>query len=366
MERGTTRRNRWRRWIIIGGVLVVAFFVLWGVSASAKRSRPPVALPPFAEATPDSSQPRQAYTYFYYWYDLPDGPHNGALTDRPAEPNASYRNADWFKKQFADMTDAGIDVALAVYWGDAEPSSDVGLANMSRAAAAMSAEGGDPPQIAMFLDTGLIGRWPKGQRDFTNPDNQRRFYSLINTFYSILPRDQWAMVSGRPALWMWASWFEISFDQELFDYVSRRFEEDFGVRPYIVAEASWRFATDVGDGGLDPSRPIHLDGFYAWGASLTGFRDIGSSIAAVGPGYDERELDGPGRSGRFADRENGRFYERNFEGALNTGARTIVIETWNEFHEASDIADSDEFGRQYIAITRRYLDRFKAMPGASP
>ena len=228
----------------------------------------------------------------------------------------------------------------------------------------MRAAGVDPPKIAMFLDTGLIGRWPKGQRDFTDPDNQRRFYSLVHTFYSILPRDHWALVDGRPAVWMWASWFEISFDQELFDYVTRRFEEDFGIRPYIVAEASWRFATYGGT--VDISKPIQIGDFYQWGASLTGFRDLGSGIAAVGPGYDERELDGPGRSGRFAERENGAFYERNFEAALATGTKTIVIETWNEFHEASDVADSIEYGRRYIEITRRYVDRFKAMHGVVP
>ena len=300
-----------------------------------------------------------AFTYFYYWYDLPDGPHSGALTDRPAEADASYRSVDWFKKQLTDMDAAGIDIALAVYWGDAEPSSDIGLANMARAASELRRQGRNAPQIAMFLDTGLIGRWPESQRDFTDVDNRRRFYSLIHTFYSILPRDQWAVVNGRPTVWMWASWFEIDFDQELFDYVYRRFHEEFGIAPHLVAEASWRYPTD--NGQLDTASPIRIDDFYVWGASLTGFRDVGTGIAAVGPGYDERELDGPGRSGRFAQREDGAFYARSFEAALASGRRMIVIETWNEFHEASDIADSEEYGRLYIDLTRRYLDQFKAM-----
>jgi hypothetical protein len=336
----------------VGGVLLIGFV------ASRQQPGSAVTLPPLTPPA-DSGLPPRAFTYFYYWYDLPDGPHSGALTDRPSERDASYQSVAWFQKQFGDMSDAGIDVALAVYWGPAEPSSDVGLANMAQAAAAMRAAGTKPPDIGMFFDTGLIGRWPKGQRDLTKPENEARFYDLVHTFFTTLPRDQWALVDGRPVLWMWASWFDISFDQSFFDYVSGRFRNDFGVRPYIVAESSWRFATRAGH-PPDATQPIHIDNFYTWGAALDGYRDTGTGVASVGPGYDERELDGPGRSGRFADRAGGRFYSRNFEQALASGRRLIVIETWNEFHEASDIADSAEYGRTYIDLTKRFLARFKA------
>jgi hypothetical protein len=36
------------------------------------------------------------------------------------------------------------------------------------------------------------------------------------------------------------------------------------------------------------------------------------------------------------------------------------LETWNEFHEASDIADSTQYGRTYIDLTRRLISQFKA------
>jgi hypothetical protein len=36
-----------------------------------------------------------------------------------------------------------------------------------------------------------------------------------------------------------------------------------------------------------------------------------------------------------------------------------MIETWNEFHEGTDIAESKEYGRQYIELTRKYSDLFK-------
>ena len=351
-----------RRFWLIGGVAVFASVLFVGYVAS-KLSKPPasVALPPFPAATPDPHQAPLAFAYFYYWYDLPHGTHSGALTDRPIDPNASYNSVDWFKTQLTDMTEAGIDVALADYWGPAEPSSNIGAANMDEASRELTRAGQPSPKIAMFVDTGLIGRWPHGQRDLTKPANQQRFYDLVRKFYSEVGRDEWALVDGRPVLWMWASWFDITFDQSFFDNLSSRFEADFGVRPYIVAEASWRFATlDEGSGlRQDPNLPIHIDNFYVWGAALTGFQDVGAGVAEVGPGYDERKLDGPGRSGRYAPRNEGAFYEEQLAAAIASKRKFIAIETWNEFHEASDIADSVQYGRSYIDITRRYLDRFK-------
>ena len=41
-----------------------------------------------------------------------------------------------------------------------------------------------------------------------------------------------------------------------------------------------------------------------------------------------------------------------------------MVETWNEFHEGTDVANSRETGRQYIDLTRKYADAFTADPGA--
>ncbi len=374
VDRGP-RRRRWPFVVAGSGVVLVVFLVVAAIISQDEQGGEP---PPLPTVTPDQGQanvtgqeslPPMVLAYFYYWYDLPDGPHSAELTDRPAEPDASYENVDWFEKQLADMEDAGIDVALAVYWGPEEPSSDIGLANMAQAADALLEAGRDPPLIGMFLDTGLIGRWSKGQRDLTKQDNQQRVYELIRTFYTILPRHQWALIDNRPVVWLWAAYFDITFEQSFFDYVSSRFTLDFGVEPYIVGENSWRFAIEPGFLGfgtrVETDKPIRLDDFYVWAASLEGFSDPVGGIAQVGPGFDERELTGPGRSGRFAEREGGDFYRRNLEAAIASGRRLLAIETWNEFHEANDIADSVEYGRRYIDITREYVDRFKAQAAAA-
>jgi hypothetical protein len=36
----------------------------------------------------------------------------------------------------------------------------------------------------------------------------------------------------------------------------------------------------------------------------------------------------------------------------------LAIETWNEFHEATGISDSVEYGRTYIELTRTLVQRY--------
>lgn len=359
------KRKGLRKWLIAGGAAGAVFLflaALAGIVADRNQSGPS---PSPLDATPDPAIPRTVFTYFYYWYDLPDGPHSGALTDRPADPFASYQDIAWFRRQLADMTDAGIDIALAVYWGPFEPSSDTGLANLAKAAGELRDEGSAPPKVGMFLDTGAIARMPEGERNLTKEENQDEVYDLVHTFYTILPRENWALIKERPVVWLWGNYFEIPFDQSFFDRLTERFLADFGSEPYIVADVSWRHP--IGDGFLsigkstETAEEIVVDQYYAWGAALNGMQAVGG-VAEVGPGFDERQLDGPDRSGRYAEREGGDFYRRSLEAAIDSGKRLLAIETWNEFHEATDIADSIEYGRTYIEITREYADRFKSLP----
>ena len=356
--------------LLILGLVVVVTVTSCGDDKSATPSATvagALSTPGNVAGTSPASAERLVATYFYYWYDLPDGPHSAPLTDHPADPGTSYESVDWFKRQLADMSYAGIDIALPAYWWFSEPSSGVGLINLSDAYDQLVAEGQSPPSIGMFLDTGAIGQWPLSLRDLTVPLNQERVYQMIRSYFTIVPERQWATIDGRPVVWLWAAYFDIKYDRSFFDYVISAFDSEFGVRPYLVGEEIWRYAHT--SSGVDYSEVMPLDDFYIWGASANGFAEPTGGIAEVGPGYDERTLPGPGRIGRYQDREDGQFYVENFEKAIESGSAIIAIETWNEFHEASDVAESVEYGRQYIELTRQLVNSFKAIdsePSPSP
>lgn len=303
-------------------------------------------------------------TYYFYWYDRASGMHfvdadgTDALTDHPAEPRGySYRRPSWHRRELEAMIDAGIDVVLPVYWGnpaDAAAASGPmrwsfdGLPPLVEAWQALDGEGKKPPRIGLFYDTSSL-RHNAARRhvDLSTADGRAWFYVTIRDVFSLVPPSMWATVEGRPIVFLYSAGFARggADDPALLPYVRKHFGRDFGgVRPFIVAEQSW---------------PIRADARYAWGGAF-GLKVL--DVASLGPGYDDSAV--PGRTTPRADREGGRFYERNWRRLLALDParrpRIVAVETWNEWHEGTDVAPSREYGRQYVDLTRRFADLWRA------
>jgi hypothetical protein len=105
--------------------------------------------------------------------------------------------------------------------------------------------------------------------------------------------------------------------------------------------------------------PGEADDEYMWGGAL---QPQWRSVAAFGPGYDHSAV--PGRQALVRDREGGAFSERAWEQLLSQepGERPwlVHLETWNEFHEGTEICETKEYGRRYLDLTRRFADMFHA------
>jgi hypothetical protein len=149
------------------------------------------------------------------------------------------------------------------------------------------------------------------------------------------------MLDGKPIVLLYASAFAAKWDKTLIDYTKAQFARDFGQRvPWIAPQDSWA---------------VKADGICAWGGALA-FRNPG--IGELGPGYDHSAV--KGRAPLVRDREGGKFYEASWQKFLGRPSNFVMVETWDEFHEGTDIADSKEYGRQYIELTRKYSDRLKS------
>jgi hypothetical protein len=331
---------------------------LLALTACAQKQGIPLnAAPP---ASPVSATNRVIFTYYFYWYDAQTGGHLNPQVLRyrfPPTPPPSWRSLNWQEKQLGDMAAAGIDCALAVYWGHDRPQDDwsyKGLDIMAQAYHALVARGQPAAKIGMFLDTTI-----DDNRDLTTDSGKEWFYSNFKDFFTRIPKDEWQLVDGRPVVWLFTSNFTHAFNQSTFDYVYSQFESDFGVRPYIVREVSWDYPISNWQGDQatrDFQKPIQTDNNYLWAAAVHGYVDRGG-VAAVGPGYDDHGLPGRGR-GTITDRQNGNFYKAAWRAALRSGKNLVAIETWSEMHEGSNICETVEFGRQYIDITRQYADLF--------
>ena len=313
----------------------------------------------FAGSESFSITNRLVSTSYFYRYDVFSGAHlvnsdgSDALTDHPPTLTGfSYRSKAWHRTQMLDMLAAGIDILLPVYWG--APSERItnkppgeqswsfaGLVPLVQAREELLAEGKNPPRIGLFYDTSTLqfNTWNR-HVDLTTDYGRRWFYESVRDFFSLIPPKHWAMIDGKPIVFLYSASFAVRHDQTCIDFLKTNFAREFGGRiPYIVREISWH---------------VQSDQVYAWGGAL-GLKNPG--VASLGPGYDHSAV--PGRTPLVVDRENGQFFSRNWESFLRRPSNLMTVETWNEYHEGTDIAASKEYGRTYLELNRKFVDMFK-------
>jgi hypothetical protein len=350
------------------------------ISATALAGELTEIEPPGPHCKKQPAVHRQAETYkfgepvvgtsYFYWYDVETGEHvkntdgSDALTTHPPEKwmdMFSYNSVEWHYVQLQDVRQAKIDFILPVYWGipgTYDQFSNKGLPPLVEAHDRMAKEHEQdasnpaPPKIGMFYDTTtLIDNrmrdylFSRGEHiDLTTERGREWFYVTIRDFFSMIPPRKWARVDGRPIVFLYAGEFAKDIDEKLFADTRRRFKNDFGTGLFIVRHADW---------------PGEADAWYRWGGS-SGLL-IGDHVAALGPGYDHSAV--PGREARIFGREGGDFYKRQWEKLLVLQPEhrpwMVHVETWNEWHEATDIARSEEYGDQYIKLTAKYAQLFK-------
>jgi glycoprotein endo-alpha-1,2-mannosidase len=83
------------------------------------------------------------------------------------------------------------------------------------------------------------------------------------------------------------------------------------------------------------------------------------SCLTIIPGYNDTKNRTPGLN---AERHDGQTYEVLWEEAIAADPDWVLITTWNEWHEGSEIEPSDEHGDKYIDITKRYAPQFTKKP----
>jgi hypothetical protein len=81
-------------------------------------------------------------------------------------------------------------------------------------------------------------------------------------------------------------------------------------------------------------------------------------IATAMPGYDDTNI--PGRGGTFAvDRAGGAYYERTFQGAIDSRPDWIMITSFNEWPEGHQIEPAASYGTKFLDLTRDLGETFR-------
>jgi hypothetical protein len=325
-----------------------------------------VALAP-AQAPP--ARPITVATHYFYWYHWPTEHFNepgapgtqGHCHHFPAPERVSYRSVEWHAENFMAMAACGIDAALPVYWGAPGayelPNlafSRRGIPPMVAALDGLAAAGVPAPRLGLLYDTTTLANAVRGvgaaarEADLTTAAGRMLFCDTVTEYFAAIPPRHWARHRQGALVVLFTSEFAARWDRDLGPTLRRAFARRFnGERICLVADASW------GDIGQDLTT--------RWGAALWG-PSLHPGVAQIGPGYDDRAV--PGRRSPVREREDGAFYAASWQQALRHRPELVLLETWNEMHEGTELCATRETGTQYLEATRAFVAKLRA--GADP
>jgi hypothetical protein len=302
------------------------------------------------------------YFYWYQWptehFDEPGAPGPEGHCRHFVDPqHVSYRSADWHAENFAAMADAGIDAALPVYWGAPgayeRPNlafARAGLGPMVEALDRLAKDGAKTVKLGLFYDTSTLAndtrgaRPPGGKADLTTAAGQDLFCTTVTDYFAAIPKQHWARHRGGALVVLYMSSFAGKRDGRLGNVLRERFRECFaGEAICLVADVSWG--------------AIGQDLTTSWGAALWG-PQLYRGTAQIGPGYDDRAV--PGRRTPVREREDGAFYAYSWQRAIANHSELVLLETWNEMHEGTELCATREGGRQYVDLTKTWIGRLRS------
>jgi len=276
-----------------------------------------------------------------------------ATSDQPREaagPWYSWERVAWHRSQLNEIQRAGIDIVLAKYRGDDEARrtwARTGLDRLSEALKQMRAEGRSYPLVGMMLDTA-----PLAGVDLKSDEGKRRVYGMIRDFYLHVSREFWAelglrsgQVGGGVPVLLGEPDALADWDGSFLAYAQERFSHDFdGARLVWLGSSQWRTRG--------------ADGFYAY-VRLPGSVGVtqegagGVSAMAVSPGY----CPPPGTIADVRPRREGRAYRSDWQRVLASSPELVVLNSWNDFADANELAPSRQYGVTFVDATRYFAAR---------
>lgn len=306
-------------------------------------------LPGASMARPATVDPQRPVLAMYFpWYEPSDWTH-ARMADLPAQP---YSGGDVavIAQHVQQAGDHGIDGFICDWYGPAEARLT------DRCGKLLAAAGGHTFGVTVMPDQAA---------DFTGtlktPAGMAAALTYARDHWMSHPN--WLRWQGKPVVVFWnpqsfgsvAAWQalrqEVDPDHSWFWFGEGT---DFGYLDVFDAlyyyDISW---------AADPASAM---AGYATrlNAYNRGHNASKPFIGTVVPGYDDTRI----RNGRIRARSDGDYYNRAWAAALDHAPQAVIINSWNEWLEGTQIEPSQSYGARYLDITRDWSGRLKA--GAAP
>ncbi len=337
----------------------------------------------FACCGPGPERPVRVLAFYYGWYGAPQvsgawrhwdaGGHdpaslkNGlpdlASADHPSAGPYDSVDPATLERHLSQASAAGIDALIASWWGEGT-FEDAALGKLLDAAEARGGgtkvaayfeevPGDDAARGAASLSTLLLRHGTRSaylRRDgkpVVFVYGRAIFPGIFCTFESCpSPRPShidWARILGEVR--------ETTQAVVLGDAISVKL---FDLAPQLVADGF--DGLHVYNPHVDVDLGADMAEEYQTIVRLASARKL-ISAATVIPGYDDRWA---GRSySAVTPRDEGRLFDRLWSQAAAAGPDWILVTSFNEWHEGSEIEPSVEYGDLYVTANRRHADSWR-------
>jgi hypothetical protein len=269
------------------------------------------------------------------------------LVDQPESGLGPWFSTDrvgWHKENLTAMKRVGIDAALAQVGGPDAPTAlvdDKTLLTLVTALRELSVEKAPAPTLTPLFDSAYLA--PTARKvDLSVSAGREHLWRAIRRWMTLVAPELRTRVvlpggqSAYPIFFTDAAGIENAQASGWADDLRRRFAQEFGL---LSGGATLIF---VGGKGFPLSENV-----------------VGALPAGAGKGVGTLPLCvvSPGSQTPLVPRKSGATYRTRWDEAIQSKASWLVIDSWNDFAAASEIAPSRQHGSTYLDDTRIQLVR---------